>query len=392
MMDTPFIERYQPYSYLRERPIESERRVSPAEVAADYTKVNEIAHQLQVFQDLLKEASILGLRQELIDSLNREFLQSGAEMALLQTTLAEQNSKEMRKQEKKAFQAHFDKVSPKALTTAPELHPDESGNSVINKMPFQSAFAYILLDKYIPSQESALYALGQELNLSGYAQNLFSPLLEAVKTFNSAPIVYNLGSYISQTSGTSNFKYGYQMVKNRFEEERLALRNDIKNAEQATVLLGKIIKNINSNPSLSEAQKTQLVESANSYIKELEICLVQMKKLMNSLNSLVFIPGSSVYEPSYQIMGSDFSVVEIQTLEGLVVDGEIDIETGTTKGGLLNFFNQCLSDVQNYGDLAQTTQIMLELQLRAMQQEWNLVSASLKIMHNVYRTLISGCR
>ncbi|EPP34790.1 effector from type III secretion system family protein [Chlamydia ibidis] len=391
-MDTPFIERYQPYSYLRERPIESERRVSPAEVAADYTKVNEIAHQLQVFQDLLKEASILGLRQELIDSLNREFLQSGAEMALLQTTLAEQNSKEMRKQEKKAFQAHFDKVSPKALTTAPELHPDESGNSVINKMPFQSAFAYILLDKYIPSQESALYALGQELNLSGYAQNLFSPLLEAVKTFNSAPIVYNLGSYISQTSGTSNFKYGYQMVKNRFEEERLALRNDIKNAEQATVLLGKIIKNINSNPSLSEAQKTQLVESANSYIKELEICLVQMKKLMNSLNSLVFIPGSSVYEPSYQIMGSDFSVVEIQTLEGLVVDGEIDIETGTTKGGLLNFFNQCLSDVQNYGDLAQTTQIMLELQLRAMQQEWNLVSASLKIMHNVYRTLISGCR
>lgn len=118
--------------------------------------------------------------------------------------------------------------------------------------------------------------------------------------------------------------------------------------------------------------------------------LTQMKNLMLNLNSLIFIPGSNEYEASYKIMGSDFSIITLQDLEHKVVDGEIDIATGTAKGGLLNFFNTCLADVQNYGDLAQTHQLMLELQMRAMQQEWSLIAASLKLIHNVYRTLISS--
>lgn len=274
------------------------------------------------------------------------------------------------------------------MTTAPELAPVEG--SIVNKMPFQSAFAYILLDKYIPAQETALYALGRELNLSGYAQNLFSPLLEVIKTFNSAPIIYNLGSYISQTSGTANFKFGYQMILDRYEEERLQLRNDIKSAEKAQDLLKRISKNIQGNDTLTHDQKKQLQDIVRGYDSELVIMLTQMKNLMLNLNSLIFMPGNNEYEASYKIMGSDFSIITLQDLEHKVVDGEIDVATGTAKGGLLNFFNTCLADVQNYGDLAQTHQLMLELQMRAMQQEWSLVAASLKLMHNVYRTLISS--
>lgn len=72
------------------------------------------------------------------------------------------------------------------------------------------------------------------------------------------------------------------------------------------------------------------------------------------------------------------------------MDGEIDVTKGTSKGGLLNLFNRCLADVQNFGELAQTSQLMLELQLRAMQQQWSMVSASLKLLHNTYRTLANG--
>ncbi|MEF9496908.1 CT620/CT621 family type III secretion system effector [Chlamydia sp. 04-14] len=387
MKNSP-IQGYQQANQISEGPVFAERRVSPAEVAADYTKMNEVASHLKIMQDLLKEASDLGLRREFVSSLKHDFLDTGFELAVIQTVLTEKENKELRREANKIFQEHLDRISPQALTTAPELAPVK--DSIVNKMPFQSAFAYILLDKYIPSQETALYALGRELNLSGYAQNLFSPLLETIKSFNSAPIVYNLGSYISQTSGTANFKFGYQMIVDRYEEERLQLRNDIKSAENAQLLLKQISKNIQGNGTLSDAQKKQLEDIVTGYNNELGIMINQMKNLMLNLNALVFIPGNSEYEPSYKIMGSDFSIITLQDLEHKVVDGEIDINTGTAKGGLLNFFNNCLSDVQNYGDLAQTHQLMLELQMRAMQQEWSLIAASLKLIHNVYRTLISS--
>ncbi|ADZ19013.1 CT620/CT621 family type III secretion system effector [Chlamydia psittaci] len=387
MRNSP-IQSYQQPHQIFEGPKFAERRVSPAEVAADYTKMNEVASHLKIMQDLLKEASELGLRREFVSSLNRDFLDTGFEIAVMQTVLTEKENKELRKQANKIFQEHLERTSPQALTTAPELAPVEG--SIVNKMPFQSAFAYILLDKYIPAQETALYALGRELNLSGYAQNLFSPLLEVIKTFNSAPIIYNLGSYISQTSGTANFKFGYQMIVDRYEEERLQLRNDIKSAENAQALLKQISKNIQGNDTLTDDQKKQLQDIVSGYDSELVIMLTQMKNLMLNLNSLIFMPGNNEYEASYKIMGSDFSIITLQDLEHKVVDGEIDVATGTAKGGLLNFFNTCLADVQNYGDLAQTHQLMLELQMRAMQQEWSLVAASLKLMHNVYRTLISS--
>ncbi|ESN89043.1 hypothetical protein Q499_0774 [Chlamydia suis MD56] len=367
-----------------------ERRVSPAEVAADYTQMHEAATYLQVFQDLLKEAHQFGLNEEFIEGLRQDFLKTGSEMSLMQAIWTEESQREARRKERKELKQQLEaKVfSPQALTTAEELHPVDG--SVINKMPFQSAFAYILLDKYIPAQEEALYALARELNFSGYAQTLFSPVLELVKSFNNAPIVYNLGSYIGQTEGTANFKYGYQMVLDRYETEKSHLRKDINNAENAKQQLTQIIKNVDANNSLTPTQKSKLKDMANGYIQTLDVCITQMQELSTGLRGLAFIPGRDEYSPAYEIMGSSFSIVTLQNLEGKVVDGEINVSSGETKGGLLNFFTYFLADVQNFGDLAQTNQLMLELQMRAMHQQWSLVTASLKLLHNVYRTLASS--
>lgn len=367
-----------------------ERRVSPAEVAADYTQMHEAATYLQVFQDLLKEAHQFGLNEEFLEGLRQDFLKTGSEMSLMQAIWTEESLREARKKERKELKQQLEaKVfSPQALTTAEELHPVDG--SVINKMPFQSAFAYILLDKYIPAQEEALYALARELNFSGYAQTLFSPVLELVKSFNNAPIVYNLGSYIGQTEGTANFKYGYQMVLDRYETEKSHLRKDINNAENAKQQLTQIIKNVDANNSLTPTQKSKLKDMANGYIRTLDVCITQMQELSTGLRGLAFIPGRDEYSPAYEIMGSSFSIVTLQNLEGKVVDGEINVSSGETKGGLLNFFTYFLADVQNFGDLAQTNQLMLELQMRAMHQQWSLVTASLKLLHNVYRTLASS--
>lgn len=365
-------------------------RESSTALALEFVDAHELAQHLQEFKDLLKKVQKLGLGEEFVSSMNRSALHAGVELAMFQAVINEQNNREIRKNNDKVFQKNLKKVSPQALTTTPEMNPVEG--SVVNQMPFQSAFAYILLDKYIPSQEAALYALGQELNLAGYAQTTFSPLLEIVKNFNSAPINYNLGSYISQTNGTANFKYGYEMVLSRYDEERASLRNDIKSTEQAKALLAKIKTNVSTHSSLTEAQKTQLTEIADNYLNSLDLIEEQLKSLMLNLNSIIFTRGVDEFSPSYKVVGADFSILGLQNTERVVVDGDINIETATTSGGLLNFFNTLLADVQNYGDLAQTQQMMLDLQLKAMLQQWSLVSSSLRLLDGVYRTLISGVK
>lgn len=88
MKNSP-IQSYQQPHQIFEGPKFAERRVSPAEVAADYTKFNEVASHLKIMQDLLKEASELGLRREFVSSLNRDFLDTGFEIAVMQQVLTE---------------------------------------------------------------------------------------------------------------------------------------------------------------------------------------------------------------------------------------------------------------------------------------------------------------
>lgn len=357
------------------------------EACNDYQKIHALTEQLSQLQELLQDLEKETGQQNACALTTPSIVSYDTDLLFMQDVRSKGKSKDQRTKDKK-IQQHYDCPTQSVSASAP-IPPPQAGG-VTDGMPFQAAFAYILLDKYIPSQEEALFALGRDLNVSGYAQNLFSPLLETVKSFNSAPIVYNLGSYISQTSGTANFKYGYNLIIERYEEERAQLRQDIQHTEQAKAVLVNISTNINGNPSLTAQQKQELLGLVTSYTNHLATITEQLKNLMTNLNTLVFMPGGSVYDPSYVVMGSDFSVVNLQKLEALVVDGEMNVTTGTSSGGLLNFFNQCLADVQNFGDLAQTTQLMLELQLRAMQQQWSMVSASLKLLHNTYRTLANG--
>lgn len=375
-----------------EAPVSRERRVSPAEVAAEYAQCHEVASQLKIIQDLLREAGHLGLSQEFLASIKRDFLRAGAEMGVMQAILTEKENRDTRKREGKVFQKHMERMSPQALTTTPEVNPP--ANSQINKMPFQSAFAYILLDKYIPEQEEALYALGRDLNFSGFAQSVLSSVLDEIKTFNSAPIVYNLGSYFAQTKDTCNFASTYEMAVSRYEAEQIQVRDDLASARKAQALLAEIKTKVTKNASLQSAQQTKLNGIIDTYNTELATIITQLGELQTALNNMTITKstGDAQYQSAYTVQkgGQAISVVELQTLENKVVDGAVDVNTGIAQGGLLNFFNGFLADVQDYGDLAQTNQLMLELQIRAMQQEWSIVSGSLKLLHNTYRTLING--
>ncbi len=271
------------------------------------------------------------------------------------------------------------------MSTAPEIDPEDG--SIINKMPIQSAFAYILLDKYIPDQEEALLAIGQEVNLAGYAQSLFSPLIELIKSFDSASLGYNFGSYLAQTKNTNTYANSYDMISDRLDAEKARLNNDLNIIASAKKLLTQIIAKVDGNASLTDVQKTQLKEISNKYTTELEVIKKQLDELSTYLKGITLTKSTTPDSDAAFTVSSNTSVVDLQTKEQTVVDGEENLDTGLQSGGELTFFNGVVADMQNYGDLSQTTQLLLEIQIAAMQQQWILVAASLKLMHNTYRTM-----
>lgn len=383
-MNNSSVQRVQHLLRLVDASIPTERRVSPAEVAGDYTRMNEIANQLKIMQDLLQDAGYRSnLDKDFILGMKKAWLESNMGAATFQALKNDELSRSERKKEEKDFQKYLGKLLPKALSTAPEIDPEDG--SIINKMPIQSAFAYILLDKYIPDQEEALLAIGQEVNLAGYAQSLFSPLIELIKSFDSASLGYNFGSYLAQTKNTNTYANSYDMISDRLDAEKARLNNDLNVIASANKLLTQIITKVEGNSSLTDEQKTQLKEISEKYKVELEAIKKQLEELSSYLNGIK-LEKSSDLDKAFTVSGNT-SVVDLQTKEQTVVDGKENLETGLQSGGELTFFNGVVADMQNYGDLSQTTQLLLKLQIAAMQQQWLLVASSLKLMHNTYRTM-----
>ncbi|WP_213358290.1 CT620/CT621 family type III secretion system effector [Chlamydiifrater phoenicopteri] len=366
-------------------------------MVVDYSRLQHYVKNLNELVVVLEGAQQKGVVADK-QVAKKEFFNNSAQLSSVAVVAEELSKRKQRKEIQKAFEKHQKRLedlrsitAPQALTTAAPIF-DVPEKSIITQMPFQSAFAYIVLDKYLPAQEEALYALSLELNLAGYAQALFNPVVETIKSFNSAPIFYNFGSYLAQTMGMANFKDGYENVLEKYQEEKNCVATDLNSIENASEYLNSIKRKVNAEPNLTPAQKSELNKICDEYLKSLDVCSNQLKSLLVYLNGLGFIRGASIYDPSYTVIGQEFSYVQIQDLENTVVDGDVNVGTGEISGGLLTVFNKMVSDVQSYGDLAQTQQLMLQLELTAMQQEWTLVAASLKLLNGMYKGLTSSIK
>ncbi|WP_213318022.1 CT620/CT621 family type III secretion system effector [Chlamydiifrater volucris] len=366
-------------------------------MVVDYSRLQHYVKNLNELVEAL-DGIQLSVEMDGKQEAKREFINNSAKLSSVAVISEENSKKKQRKEIQKAFEKHQQRLedirsitSPQSLTTASPIVTIPE-NSVITQMPFQSAFAYIVLDKYLPAQEEALYALSLELNLAGYAQALFNPVVETIKSFNSAPIFYNFGSYLAQTMNMANFKDGYDNVLEKYQQEKNCVATDLNSIENAREYLSAVKRKVIADTNLTAGQKTDINNICDGYLSSLEICSNQLKSLLVYLNGLGFVRGASEYEPSYVVIGQEFSAVQIQDLENAVVDGDVNIGTGEIKGGLLTVFNKIVSDVQSYGDLAQTQQLMLQLELTAMQQEWTLVAASLKLLNGMYKGLTASIK
>lgn len=244
----------------------------------------------------------------------------------------------------------------------------------------QATFSHILLDIYMPTQDSLLGLLGKELNYNSLGQDFLGKILDNITSFTAANVNYNLSSYISQTMGTNNFSTTFSTAKNKLSNEVMQAGNDVEVISQVLSMLNQQLNDIQSNTELTTEQITNMTAILTGYISSLEISNKNLLSLMNLLNSLSISESNS---NGFEIFGPSDWQSSLVKLEGAVVNGL----QNEPDSGLLNFFNTCMNQQLVYGDLAQSQQLTLQLELAAIQQEWTIVSSSLRILNKIFMSL-----
>lgn len=246
----------------------------------------------------------------------------------------------------------------------------------------QATFSYILLDIYMPKQDELLGLLGKELNYNSLGQDFLGSVLEAIPSFTVANVNYNLASYISQTMGTNNFSTTFSAAQTKLNNEIIQASKDIDVVDNVLVMLNQKLNEIQSNVDLTPEQITSMSEILAGYISSLETSKSNLLDLMNLLKSLTIQSDGS---NGFKVSGPSNWQASLIKLEANVVNGSSS-DSGNNSG-LLEFFNTCMNQQLKYGDLAQSQQLTLQLELAAIQQEWTIISSSLRILNKIFMSL-----
>ena len=244
----------------------------------------------------------------------------------------------------------------------------------------QATFSHILLDIYMPTQDRLLELLGKELNYNSLGQNFLGKILDNIKSFTAANVHYNLSGYISQTMGTNNFSTTFSTAKNKLNNEVIQAGNDVEVIDNVLSMLHQQLNDIQSNTELTAEQITNMSTMLSGYISSLEESKKDLLSLMNLLNSLSIVENNS---GGFEVIGPSNWQSSLVNLEGAVINGV----QNESSSGLLNFFNTCMNQQLTYGDLAQSQQLTLQLELTAIQQEWTIISGSLRILNKIFMNL-----
>lgn len=247
----------------------------------------------------------------------------------------------------------------------------------------QATFSHILLDIYMPKQDELLGLLGKELNYNSLGQDFLGSVLETIPSFTVANVNYNLASYISQTMGTNNFSTTFSAAQTKLNDEIIQSGKDMDVVDDVLVILNRKLNEIQSNGDLTPEQITSMSEMLTGYISSLEISKSNLLDLMNLLKSLTIHPDAN---NGFMVTGPSNWQASLIKLEAAVVSGSSDV-SGANNSGLLEFFNTCMNQQLRYGDLAQSQQLTLQLELAAIQQEWTIVSSSLRILNKIFMSL-----
>lgn len=281
-----------------------------------------------------------------------------------------------------------------------------------NNLP--NEFSNAIINHYMPQQEKYLMDLAMVLYLDNEGAMFGNTIMKAMLGFQGAADTYDLNQWLHNAG-----KYdGHDMfsgetaeqAENQLKAEIRAIQHamsQIKTAEDD--ISGEIsgIKKQLKNPKLPASQKSILQAQLKSLENILSNLMAiynpeeggagsgQLPKLLSLLQSIKFVacqPKGKKGEYFYveSSTGHELPInwqSDLSTYEGNVVDGQTG-SNGQITGGLTNVYSQAQTFQQTYSDLGQNQQMMLQMRLTEIQQEWTVVTTALGQMNQEYMAII----
>lgn len=253
-------------------------------------------------------------------------------------------------------------------------------------LSLQTAFAVVMLDGFLPDQEYYLRMLCNELYFTDQSSKYFNSLLQQSSSFYNANIYYSLTRYLNQMN--------LSIIPNATENATAALNqeisrciDDLSRLSNMKASLTAIQSQVSADSKLSEKDKQSLLSQLTDYSKNFDAASENLVNLKTLLLSLTIFPNdTNSNSQAFTVQGPSSWSQDLAHLESLVINGDQQV---TYPGGLLNIQTQLESSQQTYSNENQDQQLVLQMELAAVQQQWTIVTTSLHIINQIYAGIVN---
>lgn len=274
--------------------------------------------------------------------------------------------------------------------------PTAAGAAGASEQSLPSQFANAIINHYMPGQEAYLRDLAMWLFLDNMGAQIGNKLLNDTLGFGQAGSNYNLNNQLIPSNG--DFSGNADAWNSKITNEANQCSGDISKATQAsndiTDEINKLKEKLND-PNLSPQQKAMIQNmiSGPGGLEEQQASLGQaiknLQTLQTYLKSLKAVPAKDPGKFDILINGQP-PPAGWQTAFG---NDEENVISGDPNGkppgigGLVSISSVITTFQQNYANQSQNQQMMLQMRMTEIQQEWTVVSTALQLLNQMYTSV-----
>ncbi len=266
-------------------------------------------------------------------------------------------------------------------------------------------FANAILHHYMPGQQAYLEQLAMLLFLDNMGAQFGNSLLNTINDFNGAATNYDFSNSLHK-QGTG-FSGSVSQAKQQLSNEKAQVSKDINSAKKAYNQAQSDINKINEKmkgPPPPTASQLKILQAQKASLEkmqgDLKASLVQLNQLKTALSNI------TIGDPTPpQTKSKNFNVYgaagpgsfppegwqsAIGNGERVVINGDPTVKPPASQGGLVNIASEVTTFQQTYSDQGQNQQMILQMRMTEIQQEWTVVSTALQLLNQMYMTAAQG--
>lgn len=251
-----------------------------------------------------------------------------------------------------------------------------------------SDFANAILHKYMPEQQQYLMELAFMLSFDNMGAGIGNALLNKITGFSGAGNSFDFSNDLNSksTSTKNQFSGSVTQAQNQLSTETSNAQHTINQLNSSINYIQQEEKTIEGNSQLTDSQKAQLISKLNSISENMKVALTQANQLYSMLKNMTIEPGSKT--GTFKVVSTDGDwQKDLSTDENELINGN---SSGTPAGGLVSISSQVTTFQQNYADQSQNQQMMLQMRMTEIQQEWTTVSTAIQLLNQMYMTIAQG--